>query len=181
MEKRLQGIIDLMTWLKDNWATVLWIVGGIWASVKSVFAAYKWYNSKATPVRAWIKKMGNAADLITGIAGRQSNMWELSDIAMFETDAEGYCIRVNQALCNLYGATKEQMIGTGWLQFIIESEDEKEFWLQAMLHDNEVDREYTVNVGKRKDNPKKCRYNAIINRDPQGQVINVMGKVYELV
>jgi PAS domain S-box-containing protein len=39
-------------------------------------------------------------------------------VAIYQTDAEGRCVYVNSALCDLFGLTEKEALGDGWLSRI---------------------------------------------------------------
>lgn len=103
--------------------------------------------------------------------------FHLSKDAMFKSNEKGFCVLANSSLCNIYGTTPEQMLGLGWLNFVIEDDREriKEEWFTAIESGKEILSHYTVinQITRRKIN---VRYKAIVNRDNIG-VISVIGIV----
>mgnify|MGYP000479352046 CR=1 FL=1 len=191
----------IVQFIIDNWKDIGIFFTGIWA----VFiAAKKAYLSGFVPLKAWIKKMDDAAtqleynggsstkDMVREIKigqekllkkvdivnNRQTAMIELNDLALFENDNTGKCIRANAALCNLFGATQNKMLGYGWLSYIKNPDHERELFEQAIETDNEITRHYTIMYKGEPDNEIPATYVAHIKRDENGAVINVTGKVF---
>ena len=96
---------------------------------------------------------------------------------MFKSDANGYCILANQALCHLYGTTQEQLLGLGWLNFIKEEDRErvKEEWKNIIESGTEITSSYTI-INQFTDEEIPVRYRAIINRD-NDKIISALGYV----
>lgn len=111
------------------------------------------------------------------LESRQDFKFELADAALFECDKEGHCTRANMSLCRLFETTKEQMMGMGWLNYIEQSQESKERYLSALESDSEITDEYTIITARTKTH-KKATYTALINRDENNNIINIMGKVY---
>ena len=104
--------------------------------------------------------------------------FQLSADAMFKADKNGYCTAANQSLCNLYGATSEQMLGHGWFNFISESDRNrvKEEWQSIIKSGREISTYYYI------DNPETgevfpAHFRAIITRDKMGKVVSIIGVV----
>ena len=107
------------------------------------------------------------------LINRQDFHFELAEAALFECNPCGECERANVALCKLFGATKEQMMGFGWSNFIEQSEPSKKKFIDALESDNEITDFYTIKNGN-----KKAGYTAMIKRDSEGKIKNIMGKVF---
>ena len=116
---------------------------------------------------------------IKSIGDRQTAMIELNDTAMFENDSEGKCVTANDAICTLFGATKNQMLGFGWLNYIEDSEEQREIWERAIETDNEISHEYVIINGVTQERIK-AKYIAHIKRDDEGNILNITGKVFKL-
>ena len=43
---------------------------------------------------------------------------KLGRVAIYQTDAQGRCVYVNSALCDLFGLTEKEALGDGWLSRI---------------------------------------------------------------
>lgn len=126
-------------------------------------------------LRDRIVDIGNNISII--IVERDAT-FQLSADAMFKADKNGYCTAANQSLCNLYGATSEQMLGHGWFNFISESDRNrvKEEWQSIIESGREISIYYYI------DNPETgevfpAHFRAIITRDKMGEVVSIIGAV----
>jgi len=185
----------------ENWKDIGLFAGGVWG----VFIAVKkLYLNAFLPLKNWIKKMDDAANQlqfnggssmkdmvkqtrdsqqvllnkVSEIKNKQTAMIELNDMAMFENDASGKCISANSAICNLFGTTQNKMLGYGWLNYIKNSDIEREAFEQAIETDNEITRDYVILHSDKHDKEIPATYIAHIKRDENGVIINVTGKVF---
>ena len=196
----------ILQWIVDNWKDISVFGAGVFAVVKAGIWCVRKYKKWIAPIRVWVKKVDDAIDQLsfngggsikdmvfntsetvkkiavdmTVVRTKQAAIMELNDTALFECDKDGYCIKANVALCDIFDATLNQMVGHGWLQFIKNADKEAEAWNQAVESDNEISREYVVNPAKNKKIEIPCRYIAHIKRDDNQKVINVTGKVIKL-
>lgn len=99
---------------------------------------------------------------------------------MFKNDAKGYCTLANQALCKLYGTNQEQLLGLGWLNYVIEEDRErvKEEWKNIIESGTEITSNYTVK-NDQTDQYIPVKYRAIINRDNES-IISAIGYVEKI-
>lgn len=112
------------------------------------------------------------------IKGERDATFQLSNDAMFKSDKNGHCVAANLALCNLLGATQEQMLGHGWLNFISESDRARvqQEWNNIIQDGVEISSYYYV------DNPITgemfpAHYRAIVARDKAGEIVSVIGLI----
>lgn len=103
--------------------------------------------------------------------------FHLSKDAMFKSDEKGFCVLANSSLCNIYGTTPDQMLGLGWLNFVVEDDREriKDEWFSAIESGKEILSYYTI-INQETRRKIGVRYKAIINRDNIG-IISVIGIV----
>ena len=101
----------------------------------------------------------------------------LSKEPMFKNDDRGYCILANNALCQLYGVSQEQMLGLGWLNYIMEEDKEriKEEWMNVIETGTEISSYYTI-INQVTDEEVPVKYRAIINKH-NGEIISAIGNV----
>lgn len=123
-----------------------------------------------------VVRVENKIDIITS---RQDANFNLNELPMFECDEFGECINANDSLCKLFGASKNQMLGNGWLHYLVDSERQKKVWLDAVESDNEITSNYTINYGL-SGTLIEAKYMAHIRRDNNDKVINVTGKVIKI-
>lgn len=104
----------------------------------------------------------------------------LSKEPMFKNDERGYCILANNALCQLYGVSQEQMLGLGWLNYIIEEDKEriKEEWINVIETGTEISSYYTI-INQVTDEEVPVKYRAIINKH-NGKIISAIGNVEKI-
>jgi PAS domain S-box-containing protein len=101
----------------------------------------------------------------------------LSKEPMFKSDEHGYCILANNALCQLYGVSQEQLLGLGWLNYIIEEDKEriKEEWVNVIETGTEIASYYTI-INQITNEEVPVKYRAIINKH-NGKIISAIGNV----
>lgn len=104
----------------------------------------------------------------------------LSKEPMFKNDEHGYCILANNALCQLYGVFQEQLLGLGWLNYIIEEDKEriKEEWFNVIETGTEISSYYTI-INQVTDEEVPVKYRAIINKH-NGKIISAIGNVEKI-
>lgn len=104
----------------------------------------------------------------------------LSKEPMFKNDEHGYCILANNALCQLYGVSQEQLLGLGWLNYIIEEDKEriKEEWFNVIETGTEIASYYTI-INQVTDEEVPIKYRAIINKH-NGRIISAIGNVEKI-
>lgn len=104
----------------------------------------------------------------------------LSKEPMFKNDEHGYCILANNALCQLYGVSQEQLLGLGWLNYIIEEDKEriKEEWFNVIETGTEIASYYTI-INQVTDEEVPVKYRAIINKH-NGKIISAIGNVEKI-
>lgn len=105
----------------------------------------------------------------------------LSDTPMFVCSPDGFFIEANPALCRLFGATREEMLGTGWCNFV--SADDKETtwqqWKMAIDSGSDITASYMMNPGQG-GRTIRVQYRAVIHRNKEGEVLHILGKVRRL-
>jgi PAS domain S-box-containing protein len=122
--------------------------------------------------------LGMIKDSISIMRSELMSSVALSNTPTFINDPTGSCIFVNDALCNIFGSKKEQMLGFGWTNFLDDNEKEvkAENWKKGVQYDSIFRDTYHVNnpiTGKR----TLCEYSANITRDKKGSAISIMGTV----
>jgi len=65
---------------------------------------------------------------------------------VFECNAEGKCILVNKAICDLFGLSPEEMLGTGWLNGVSPEDREStiDSWMSAIAKSIPYEHRYNV-------------------------------------
>ena len=193
----------IVLFILSHWKDIGMFCGAVWGLF---IAVKKMYYKAFLPLKIWVKKVNDAADQLQFNGGtstkdmvqqirdgqrvlikkvdiltnKQMAMVELNDMCLFENDPHGKCIKANAALCLLFGASQNQMLGYGWLNFIKDPDHERVLFESAIESDNEITRPYTILYGMDKHKEIEAKYIAHIKRDADGGVINVMGKVIKL-
>jgi len=186
-------IVKILGVLAAVWKIGIWIYKKIIINIIRFVKSHNDLIEKVDYVAAELKYNGGSSskdqlrkitEISQGIKGnvdkimnKQSVHFELADAALFECDSNGKCIAANAALCELFETTKEQMMGLGWLNYIDQSDESKERYLQAIQTDNEITDDYTI-VTARTSTNIQAKYTAHIKRDENGKIISMMGKVY---
>jgi len=69
---------------------------------------------------------------------------EMSPVGIFNTDAQGNCLYVNQEWCSIAGFTQQEALGTGWSNAIHPDDRERVFkeWYQAAINNLSFYSEY---------------------------------------
>lgn len=103
--------------------------------------------------------------------------FHLSKEPMFKTDEKGYYVSCNSAFCSLMGVPEQEILGLGWLNFIVTEDKERvwEEWENIMESGKEISTYYTIK------NPEtaeltliKCR--AVVNRNGD-KVVSIIGTI----
>ena len=164
-----------MDWKEKTLDTI--IVGfftlvGSWLikKIKPFFGGVK--NIKDVPEK--LKKIEKDRDILEGTI---SALIRLSDDAIFVCVADGSCIFVNDALCDLFGAQYNDMMGFGWAHFILKEEREAvhQAWDAGIKYNKMVAGEYTMVNGVTLEKIK-CEYTAVVHR-VRGKVVTIFGMV----
>jgi PAS domain S-box-containing protein len=102
----------------------------------------------------------------------------------FVCDSEGYCTEANMALCELFGATQEQMMGSGWSNFIVAADRERAWaeWITGVKTGSvDIVGFYKIRHGISRKTID-VTYRATIHHDKTGDVVVVcVGKAKEVI
>lgn len=108
---------------------------------------------------------------------------EQSTVAMYECNAgNGECTWTNEALCNIYGMTAEDMLGSGWLRAVYPPESQSacwEHWQHCLTHNLPYVWIYTIEH-QRTRSRKRYRTRAHIIRSRSGTPLVAQGIVEPL-
>ena len=106
---------------------------------------------------------------------------KLSDKPIFICHPDGRWKDVNPALTSIFGTTKEQMLGFGWANCIVDSERDHalSYWRSAVSSDIDTTFIYSV-YNKITDSMHKFEYRVIIIRDSNDNIIHIVGTVKKL-
>lgn len=121
-------------------------------------------------------KITNIAKDVKVIIGNSEASFYLSETPMFKNDANGYCTAANNALCKLFGATEEDMMGDGWLNFVVTEDRDRagRYWHTQVQNNNVVIDSYVITPGGKGDKVQ-VRYKALVNRSFNGEPISMVG------
>jgi PAS domain S-box-containing protein len=115
------------------------------------------------------------------IRAERDTAFYLSKDAMFKNNANGLCTNANTALCRLFGAQENEMLGLGWTNFVIEEDKERiiDEWQANIEFGNEIISNYTI---ENKETGKliKVQYRALIMRDDDESIISIVGIVEKI-
>jgi PAS domain S-box-containing protein len=183
--------MGILEWIKNNKEIIAWGGGAIVAIYK--FAAL-FYKRVWKPASVFIKKvdyeinnnggksikdmMESANEMLIRISAMNDAMLAISDQNIYKCSSDGKCTFANDSLCDLYGATLEEMLGYGWINFIEPSEREatQKNWERAVEYDSSITAEYTIINGTTGEKIP-CFYKAAIKRTKEGKIISILGIV----
>ena len=186
--------MGITEWIIANKTNIGWVGGGIVATYKFLLVVYKkmylpikkqydnltyqMNNDSGKSLIDLAQRMDKNIEKLTAVS---EGLLMLNDQAIFRCDIDGRCVFANQALCELYGATREDMLGHGWLNFIKQSEreDAKKNWENSVENDNQVNYQYTV-INGHTFTEIKCKYTAVIKRDEAHNIISILGIVSKI-
>ena len=89
---------------------------------------------------------GSLHDVVHSILAAQRARDDRDEIALFWTDADGRMTHVNRAYLQLSGRTREELMGTGWVN-VIASEDRYTItkrWREAITEQRDFDESFMV-------------------------------------
>lgn len=103
---------------------------------------------------------------------------EFSESPIFINNRDGTCTYVNEAICKLFGAKREEMLGFGWVNFLPDDERyvKSENWLRSIQKDSVINDTYHIINGVTGEKIF-CEYTATITRDLKGDPITIVGTV----
>jgi len=191
----------MFTWVlkhKETLALIFTYIGGAWAGFR--FIHRKWYK----PIKAFFDRLkrvmaelednggGSTKDRVRNfsnlllkiskdvslIKAAQDANFQLNPDCIFQCAPDSRCIMVNESICRLFGAERDEMLGFGWTSFIHEDEreDAKKYWKDSVLTDNVINSEYTIVNGYTQEEIP-CVYTAYVKRNSDGEIISIFGIV----
>lgn len=119
-------------------------------------------------------------DKMTSLEAGAVIMRLLSDSAIFVADEQGRLIDANPAMCRLFGASKNQLLGYGILQFIIPKDRDKarDDLISSVNNDRDVTNHYRIFHGMTEE--IVCiEYRMFIFRNSKNEILQIIGKCYE--
>lgn len=191
----------MFTWVlnhKETLALIFTYIGGVWVAFR--FVHRKWYK----PTRAFLDRLktvmselennggGSMKDIVAQtrdkvgkmskdvliIKAAQDANFQLNPDCIFQCAPDGRCIMVNESICRLFGAEREEMLGFGWTGFIHEDErdEARRFWKDSVITDNVINGEYLI-VNGYTNEEIPCVYTAYVKRNSDGEIISIFGIV----
>lgn len=117
---------------------------------------------------------------ITTMKATQEAEFQLNPDCKFECAPDGRCVKVNDAICRLFGATDNQrLLGFNWVSFVKLEEQERVrlHWENGVETDNVITDEYTV-VNGITNAEQACSYIAYVKRNSEtNDIISIFGIV----
>lgn len=97
----------------------------------------------------------------------------------YECDKNGNCTWVNNALAELSGMSKDEMLGQGWLSSVKYTERQKvwEDWHAAVINDIPFESEYTV-VNQKTRTETRVRTVAVAHKSLDYEVLGFYGTLF---
>ena len=185
--------MGILEWIKNNEEILVWAGGTIVAIYKFTILFYKRVykpcyellnkikyeinNNGGKSIKDLVEKINES---ITKLSAMNDAMLSISEQCIFKCSSDGRCTFANESLCELYGATQEEMMGFGWINFLLQSErdDNEKNWKRAIENDSSVSSEYTVVHGITGEKIP-CYYKAAIKRDSTGKIVSILGIVHK--
>ncbi len=114
---------------------------------------------------------------INEVIADQLAIRSMSSDAIFECDETGRCVDVNSALCKMFGAQREEMLGYGWGNFICDEDKSRalEEWADGLKTNYRIYSSYHIIHGQT-GRKRLIKYHAVIARDSQGAPHKIVGK-----
>lgn len=117
---------------------------------------------------------------ISTMKATQEAEFQLNSDCKFECAPDGRCVKVNDAICRLFGASDtNKMLGFGWVSFIKENQRDhaRQVWEDAVETDNAINSSYTIINGMTGEEVQ-CTYMAYIKRHSEtNEIISIFGIV----
>lgn len=121
-----------------------------------------------------IKEISNT---IGSLTNGQRNILDIMDIPSWESDEEGKVTFVNTALCDLIGATPQDLLGNSWVGRVAFWDRDKvvKEWRESI--ENASDFNVPHSLRRNDDQYQKVCPSVIHNKDKEGKVINSLGRL----
>lgn len=172
------GENKIAEWIWDNKRDVGIFLGAVWGLLSGGVWVYKKTNPFIKSIKTASKAIDEIPEIskkIDSIVDKQNANIELNSDPMFENDANGNCVRANDALCTLFGCKKKElMYGDGWTDYVIFKPGEDEHFKERINSGaNEIGGSYIIKNGN-----LQAQYIALVIRDKENKVTGIIGKVY---
>lgn len=116
------------------------------------------------------------------LTAREQLRFENSPIPTYECDAQGQCIAVNPAWCELFGVSEHGMLGNGWLDVIADPEERERVlanWTESVKSRYPHREKYTAR-NKRTGELIKCESATIECAAKDGKPLLYIGTVKQV-
>lgn len=129
-----------------------------------------------------ISNLSDVSKEIHIVSSQLSSDRKLSNESIFIADNTGKWTDVNPALCRLFGAEKEEILGYGWIRFIIEKDASKAKleWQEGFKYNELIYSHYDIKHGYSLENIS-VEYKAAVIKDPDGKIMYVLGKISKII
>lgn len=109
---------------------------------------------------------------------RFRNLFENSNDAIYVSSINGEFVQINQAATDLFGYTREEMIGMNALKLYANYEDRKRF--QDVMAEQGAVSNYEVKLIRKDETTLDCILSTTIRRDSKGQAIGYQGIIRDI-
>jgi PAS domain S-box-containing protein len=101
------------------------------------------------------------------------------DVGVYECDKDGMSVFCNEALCELFGLSLEETLGTGWLAAIVDEDRQRtwDIWQSATRAGIPYSHSYHV-INQRSNERIKVRTKAYAVKMPNGEVASYQGTIW---
>jgi len=109
---------------------------------------------------------------------RYRTFFEQSRDAIYITSQEGEILDANQSTSDLFGYSKEEMIGLNVMKTYVRSEDRLK--LQQMIERERFVRDYEIKLRKKDGTEMDCLLTSILRRTPDGDILGYQGIIRDI-
>lgn len=171
-----------MNWNWKDWLAITSLIAVFFGGVTWLYRRIKdliKFLERIEKNTAQIEYQGKRLNFISG---KIDGLIYLLDEAFFVCNDEGLCVLANDHLCELFGATHEEMAGSGWVNFILQ-EDRDIAWRQwsngIKSGVRRMNGKYRILNGRTKE-IISIEYHASMYRDEESEIVIVsVGKAFK--
>lgn len=109
---------------------------------------------------------------------RYRTLFEESRDAVYITTQEGEILDANESMLDLFGYSKEEMIGFNARETYVHSEDRLKF--QQMIEREGFVKDYEIKLRKRDGTEMECLFTAIMRRTADGNIAGYQGTIHDI-
>ena len=175
-------------YVSEHAGVITSVLAAITAIGVAIRALIKLYRARRAQVLEVLEMPGKMTTQFTDVHGQLSVLKAFGDVtrealrvATWECDTKGYCIEASPALCDLFGQTKEQMLGRGWLESIPNNTERDEAWgaWSDSVNNHIPYRDHYPVRNLRTGTIKHCATTSVTVHDAEGAVVRYIGYVVE--